>query len=176
MIVSRPRVRKISYPLMNTTDETACNVGNWMWLSCTAFFYQFYRCYSPITFGKKWDPNGNLIRRYCPELAEFDKKYIYEPWKASLSDQKKWGCRITGDGGDMSAEGGSIYPKPMFNFDERRKVCMENMKRAYDVGMHGDDEQIRDGSWQKVFGHSGKASEPEPKRKRQKVEDYYQKK
>lgn len=142
-----------------------------MWLSCTAFFHQFYRCYSPIAFGKKWDPNGNLIRRYCPELAKFDKKYIYEPWKASVSDQKNWGCRITGDVSDMSIdEGRSIYPEPMFNFDERRQICIGNMKRAYDVGIYGDDEQVRDGSWQKVFGHSGREAGPEPKRKRQKVE------
>ncbi|KAJ5619159.1 hypothetical protein N7510_003143 [Penicillium lagena] len=156
--------------------ETASNVGNWMWLSCTAFFHQFYRCYSPIAFGKKWDPNGNLIRRYCPELAEFDKKYIYEPWKAPISDQRKWGCRITGDGNNTSVEGESIYPKPMFNFDERRQICMENMKRAYSVGMYGDDEQVRDGSWQKVFGHSGREDEPEPKRKRQKVVEQDEKK
>jgi len=33
--------------------EAACNIGNWQWLSCTAFFSQFYRCYSPIAFPKK---------------------------------------------------------------------------------------------------------------------------
>ncbi|KAJ8606591.1 hypothetical protein MRB53_040820 [Persea americana] len=27
--------------------EEACNVGNWQWLSCTAFFHQYYRVYSP---------------------------------------------------------------------------------------------------------------------------------
>jgi cryptochrome len=39
--------------------ETACNAGNWQWLSCTAFFAQFFRCYSPIAFPKKWD-KGSL--------------------------------------------------------------------------------------------------------------------
>jgi deoxyribodipyrimidine photolyase len=34
--------------------EAACNIGNWQWLSCTAFFAQFYRCYSPIAFPQKW--------------------------------------------------------------------------------------------------------------------------
>ena len=97
-------------------DEEACNIGNWMWLSCTAFFAQFYRCYSPISFGKKWDPNGDFIRRYVPELAKFDKKFIYEPWKAPIADQQKWGCRVTND---ESAAGGQSYPKPMFDFDKR---------------------------------------------------------
>ncbi|KAJ5724461.1 DNA photolyase [Penicillium malachiteum] len=131
--------------------ETACNVGNWMWLSCTAFFAQFYRCYSPIAFGKKWDPQGDLIRKYVPELAEFDKKYIYEPWKAPIADQKKWGCRVTGDGSISKSEDGQTYPKPMFDFDKRRQICLDSMKSAYDVGLHGADKDVMNGSWEKKF-------------------------
>ncbi|EED13778.1 DNA photolyase, putative [Talaromyces stipitatus ATCC 10500] len=71
--------------------EEASNVGNWMWLSCTAFFSQYYRCYSPIAFGRRWDPNGDFVRRYCPELKDYDKKYIYEPWRAPIKDQKNMG-------------------------------------------------------------------------------------
>lgn len=147
-------------------DETSANAGNWMWLSCTAFFAQFYRCYSPIAFGKKWDPNGDFIRRYVPELAKFDKKFIYEPWKAPIADQKKWGCRVTNDD---SAAGGQSYPKPMFDFDKRRQICLDSMKNAYDVGLHGDDEQVLDGSWRKLFGENGGGEEP--KRKKQKTGD-----
>lgn len=116
----------------------------------------FYRCYSPVAFGKKWDPEGNLIKRYCPELAKFDKKHIYEPWKAPIADQKKWGCRVTGDGRPSSNSDGveKTYPKPMFDFDERRKICMDGMKHAYDVGLHGSDAKVKDGSWKSEFGHS----------------------
>jgi cryptochrome len=71
--------------------EAACNIGNWQWLSCTAFFAQFFRVYSPIAFPQKWDKNGDFVRKYVPELRGFDKKYIYEPWKAPVVDQKKWG-------------------------------------------------------------------------------------
>ncbi|KAJ5354534.1 hypothetical protein N7541_005578 [Penicillium brevicompactum] len=136
--------------------ETACNIGNWQWLSCTAFYAMFYRCYSPVAFGKKWDPEGNFIKRYCPELANFDKKHIYEPWKAPIADQKKWGCRVTGDGSPSSRSNDTedTYPKPMFDFDERRQKCMDGMKHAYDVGFHGNDAKVRDGSWKAEFGHS----------------------
>ena len=140
------------------TDETACNIGNWQWLSCTAFYAMFYRCYSPIAFGKKWDPEGNLIKRYCPELRRFNKKHIYEPWKAPIADQKKWGCRITGDGNPPRSddtENKNTYPKPMFDFDERRQTCLDAMKHAYDVGLHGGDAKVKDGSWKKEFGDSG---------------------
>lgn len=152
-------------------DETACNVGNWMWLSCTAFFAQFYRCYSPTAFGKKWDPQGELIRRYCPELAKFDKKYIYEPWKAPIADQKKWGCRVTGDGKSSNSDDGQTYPKPMFDFDKRRQVCLDAMKNAYDVKLHGNDQQVLDGSWKSLFGEEDEeedGKEEENPNKRQK--------
>jgi cryptochrome len=134
-----------------------------MWLSCTAFFAQFYRCYSPIAFGKKWDPNGDFIRRYVPELANFDKKFIYEPWKAPIADQKKWGCRVTNDD---NAVNGTTYPKPMFDFDKRRQICLDNMKRAYDERLHGNDEQVLDGSWKKLFEENGGGEEPKKKKQK----------
>lgn len=43
---------------------------------------QYYRCYSPVSFGKKTDKNGDFIRKYVPVLKDFPQKYIYEPWKA----------------------------------------------------------------------------------------------
>ena len=128
--------------------ETACNAGNWQWLSCTAFFSQFFRCYSPVAFPKKWDKHGAFVRRYVPELANLDEKYIYEPWKAPLADQKKAGVKIQGDGSEK-VEG--VYPKPMFDFGERRTICLDGMKKAYQVGLHGDDPKVIDGSWRKLF-------------------------
>ncbi|EOA90063.1 hypothetical protein ACJQWK_07715 [Exserohilum turcicum] len=133
--------------------EAACNIGNWQWLSCTAFFAQFYRCYSPIAFPQKWDKEGNFIRRYVPELAKFDKKYIYEPHKAPIADQKKWGCMIKGDGAAGAGQDGHVktYPKPMFDFPTRRDVCLQGMKNAYHVNLYGNSPQVLDGSWRKLF-------------------------
>ncbi|KAL8945500.1 MAG: hypothetical protein Q9222_007948, partial [Ikaeria aurantiellina] len=85
--------------------ETSCNSGNWQWLSCTAFFAQFYRCYSPIAFPKKWDAEGEFVRRYVPELKGYGKKVIYEPWRASVRDQREWGCLIKGDGSQTQEDG-----------------------------------------------------------------------
>jgi cryptochrome len=39
--------------------DYSVNVFNWLWLSCSGFFYQYFRCYSPVAFQKKNDPNGN---------------------------------------------------------------------------------------------------------------------
>ncbi|CAM1505497.1 Fc.00g111340.m01.CDS01 [Cosmosporella sp. VM-42] len=129
--------------------EPACNAGNWQWLSCTAFFSQYFRCYSPISFGQKWDKQGNFVRRWVPELKDLDKKFIYEPWKAPISDQKKAGVRVKGNGLTDKEDG--TYPKPMFDFSERRNACLAAMKTAYGVGLHGNDSQVLDGSWRDMF-------------------------
>lgn len=159
--------------------EVACNAGNWQWLSCTAFFSKFFRCYSPIAFPKKWDPEGNFVKKYVPELAKYSRKYIYEPWTAPIADQKKWGCRITGDGNNEAVEAEindddddtakdegtkddtssqqqtpKTYPKPMFDFSSRRNICLESMKNAYKIGLHGADPDVVNGTWKKLFGGS----------------------
>lgn len=136
--------------------ETASNAGNWQWLSCTAFFAQFYRVYSPVAFPQKWDPEGVFVRRYVPELRKLDRKFIYEPWKAPLQDQRRAGVRITGDGTEdgtkeMRGEGEAVYPKPIFDFAARRAICLEGMKKAYAVGLYGDDPRVVDGSWREFF-------------------------
>jgi deoxyribodipyrimidine photolyase len=131
--------------------EAACNIGNWQWLSCTAFFAQFYRVYSPVAFPQKWDKDGAFVRKYVPELAAYDRKYIYEPWKAPIADQKKWGCRIVEmHRVDLEMEQGT-YPKPMLDFAERRETCIQGMKKAYHVGLYGNDPKVLDGTWRELF-------------------------
>jgi cryptochrome len=131
--------------------EAACNIGNWQWLACAAFFSQFYRCYSPIAFPQKWDKEGMFVRKYVPELEKFDKKYIYEPWKAPIADQKKWGCLVKGDGSAKEEGGLNVYPKPMFDFPTQREICIKGMKNAYHVGLYGDNAKVLDGTWRKLF-------------------------
>ena len=74
--------------------DYALNGFNWLWLSCSGFFYQYFRCYSPVVFQKKNDPNGNYIRKWVPELANLPAKYIYEPWKANVSILNAAGVKL----------------------------------------------------------------------------------
>ncbi|KAI1082228.1 Cryptochrome/photolyase FAD-binding domain-containing protein [Whalleya microplaca] len=133
--------------------EPACNAGNWQWLSCTAFFSQYYRCYSPVAFGQKWDKKGKLIRKWVPELKDLDDKFIYEPWKATKAAIDKAGVKLEGDGLGEKPEG--VYPSPMFDFSERRSVCMAAMKRAYSIGLYGNDDRVKTGSWKELFEQAG---------------------
>lgn len=45
--------------------DWSVNAGSWMWLSCSAFFQQFFHCYCPVGFGRRTDPSGDYIR-YTP--------------------------------------------------------------------------------------------------------------
>lgn len=135
--------------------ETACNAGNWQWLSCTAFYAQFYRCYSPVAFPQKTDKNGDFVRRYVPALSKLPAKYIYEPWKAPVAELRKAGVSLMRDGEWEEGGGGEgTYPRPMFDFPARRTICMDGMKRAYSVGLYGDNPKVLDGSWRQLFNES----------------------
>ncbi|KAI5660527.1 hypothetical protein M9H77_29320 [Catharanthus roseus] len=103
-------------------SDWAINNGNWLWLSCSSFFYQYNRIYSPISFGKKYDPNGNFIRHFLPVLKDMPKEYIYEPWSAPLSIQRKAKCII-----------GVDYPKPVVSHDSASKECRRRLAEAYEL-------------------------------------------
>lgn len=104
-------------------SDYALNNANWQWLSCSNFFYQYFRCYSPIAFGKKTDPEGLYIKKYLPQLAKYPAKYIYEPWTAPLHIQTQCNCII-----------GKDYPSPIVDHAITSQENMNKMKKAYDAG------------------------------------------
>uniref|UniRef100_W8BJA9 Cryptochrome-1 n=1 Tax=Ceratitis capitata TaxID=7213 RepID=W8BJA9_CERCA len=103
-------------------QDWALNAGNWMWLSASAFFYQYFRVYSPVAFGKKTDPTGAYIRKYVPELAKYPAGCIYEPWKAALSAQREYGCVL-----------GKDYPHRIVKHEIVHKENIKRMTAAYKV-------------------------------------------
>ncbi|XP_018321941.1 (6-4)DNA photolyase isoform X2 [Agrilus planipennis] len=100
--------------------DWALNAGNWLWMSASAFFHQFYRVYSPTAFGKKTDKKGDYIRKYVPELRKFPEAYIYEPWLASKNVQKEAGCVV-----------GVDYPERIVIHETVYKINIGRMSAAY---------------------------------------------
>eukprot|EP00605_Chrysophyceae_sp_TOSAG23-4_P002167 GSChrysophyteH1.ASY1.ANO1.2395.1 assembled CDS len=113
--------------------DYALNNANWQWLSCSRFFYQYGRCYSPISFGKKTDKNGDYIRKWLPQLANMPAKYIYEPWLAPIEVQKSAGCII-----------GENYPQPLVDHSVVSKENMGKMQAAYELQKKGGDVVMPD--------------------------------
>ena len=40
----------------------------------------YFRVFNPVTQGKRFDPNGDYVRRWIPELAAVDTEHIHAPW------------------------------------------------------------------------------------------------
>jgi cryptochrome len=101
--------------------DWAINNGNWMWLSASAYFHQYYRVYSPVAFPKKTDPNGDYIRKFLPQFKDFPKEYIYEPWKAPLAVQQRCGVVV-----------GTTYPRRVVEHETASKANIARHKQAFE--------------------------------------------
>ncbi|OCF41747.1 hypothetical protein I317_04451 [Kwoniella heveanensis CBS 569] len=115
--------------------DPASNPGNWMWLSCSAFFSQYFRVYGLVSWPQKTDKTGALVRKYCPELKNFPDKYIYAPHTAPQAVQEKAGCII-----------GQDYPFPMLDEHAAKDLCIARIKDAYHLNLHGDSPEVINGT------------------------------
>jgi len=62
--------------------DIASNSHGWQWTAgCGTDASPYYRVFNPIEQGKRFDADGDYIRKYVPELAHLDAKSIHEPWE-----------------------------------------------------------------------------------------------
>ena len=62
--------------------DFAANNGGWQWSAGTGCDAQpYFRVFNPISQSKKFDPNGDFIRKYLPELKNVPAKDIHQPHK-----------------------------------------------------------------------------------------------
>ena len=61
--------------------DVASNAHGWQWTAgCGTDASPYYRIFNPIEQGKRFDENGDYIRKYIPELAHLSASEIHEPW------------------------------------------------------------------------------------------------
>ena len=61
--------------------DVASNAHGWQWTAGSGTDASpYYRVFNPIEQGKRFDENGDYIRRYVPELAHLNAPEIHEPW------------------------------------------------------------------------------------------------
>ena len=61
--------------------DVASNSHGWQWTAgCGTDASPYYRVFNPIEQGKRFDVNGDYIRKYVPELAHLTADQIHEPW------------------------------------------------------------------------------------------------
>lgn len=86
-----------------TDGDWAQNNAGWQWSAgCGCDAQPYFRIFNPITQGEKFDPEGNYVRRWVPELAKMPTRYIHDPSKAPDDVRRAAGVELDRN-----------YPKPV---------------------------------------------------------------
>jgi deoxyribodipyrimidine photo-lyase len=69
--------------------DVACNAGNWQWVAGTGNNPRPGRVLNPLRQATRFDPRGDYVRRYVPELATLSAPHVHAPWKLSPHDRRQ---------------------------------------------------------------------------------------
>ena len=62
--------------------DLASNTLGWQWSAgCGADAAPYFRIFNPMMQGEKFDPEGEYVRRWIPELAKLSTDWIHKPWE-----------------------------------------------------------------------------------------------
>jgi deoxyribodipyrimidine photo-lyase len=68
--------------------DLANNVGNWQWVAGTGNDTRPNRVLNPLRQARRFDPEGEYVRRYVPELAAVPRGDVHEPWALDPAEQR----------------------------------------------------------------------------------------
>ena len=104
---------------MNDFDLSANN-GGWQWASSTGCDAQpYFRIFNPVTQSERFDPKGEFIRKYVPELKGCSERQIHAPWLMKVDQQQAASVVI-----------GRDYPAPVVDHAAARALTLELYKSA----------------------------------------------
>ena len=67
--------------------DLAANNGGWQWCASTGTdAVPYFRIFNPVSQSQKFDPHGDYIRTWLPELAHLDTKRIHDPFAYAPDD------------------------------------------------------------------------------------------
>jgi deoxyribodipyrimidine photo-lyase len=94
--------------------DPANNAASWQWVAGSgADAAPYYRIFNPVSQGEKFDPKGNYVRRWVPEIAGLDDAVLHQPWAASAAQLRSAGITL-----------GKTYPKPIVALDRGRERAL----------------------------------------------------
>ena len=121
MIVASFLVKDLLIPWQQGADwfldtlvdaDLANNSASWQWVAgCGTDAAPYFRIFNPVLQGKKFDPDGNYVRHWVPEIAGLPDAVIHEPWKAKALDAA--GIRL-----------GEDYPEPIVDHGAARDEAL----------------------------------------------------
>ncbi len=95
--------------------DLANNSANWQWVAgCGADAAPYFRIFNPVLQSRKFDPPGDYVRRYVPELAGLEARHIHDPWEAPAEVLDKAGIVL-----------GKTYPEPVVSLAGGRARALD---------------------------------------------------
>lgn len=92
--------------------DIASNNGGWQWSAGTGTdAAPWFRIFNPVLQGKRYDPEGEYVKRYVPELRRIPARFIHSPERMPASLQRDLNCLI-----------GKHYPQPIVNHAEASRT------------------------------------------------------
>ncbi|HVW00096.1 MAG TPA: deoxyribodipyrimidine photo-lyase, partial [Planctomycetaceae bacterium] len=100
--------------------DLANNTMNWQWVAgCGVDAAPFFRVFNPVLQGQRFDPEGEYVRTWVPELARLPAQWIHQPWKAPTEVLESAGVRL-----------GDNYPEPIVDHDEARQRALDALHKV----------------------------------------------
>ena len=100
--------------------DLANNTLGWQWVAgCGADAAPYFRIFNPVTQGEKFDPSGEYIRKWLPDLAEAAPADINCPWTG-----------ISGLFALENAEETDCYPSPIIQHDFARTRALAALQKV----------------------------------------------
>jgi deoxyribodipyrimidine photo-lyase len=94
--------------------DLASNATSWQWIAGSGIDSQpFFRVFNPVTQGQKFDPAGDFVRRWVPELASLPDRYVHAPWTAPVAALREAGLEL-----------GTTYPRPVIDLAAGRQRAL----------------------------------------------------
>ena len=99
--------------------DLASNSASWQWCAGSgADAAPYFRIFNPLLQSEKFDPDGEYLALYCPELAGLDKKWRHRPWEAGADRLADAGIKL-----------GRDYPEPILDLKATRERALERYKQ-----------------------------------------------
>lgn len=94
--------------------DLANNTLGWQWTAgCGADAAPYFRIFNPALQGQRFDPEGEYVRKWVPELKDLPNKWIHRPWSAPPLILQKANVEI-----------GKSYPAPIVDHSTARKYAL----------------------------------------------------
>ena len=95
--------------------DLANNSASWQWVAGSgADAAPYFRIFNPVLQAKKFDPDGEYIRKFVPELKYLENKYIFAPWEVPREILKTKNIIL-----------GLNYPNPIVDLKESRNSALK---------------------------------------------------